>query len=148
MKELSIPASRSFRTGLVLLILWGVGALILSIFPTDLPGSPPTIHGGIHLIVAAIAFLCGAFGTLALSLQLVRFSSQLVIGKYALSISILTVVLCFVTFVGLSTRIGGLLERLFLGSVLFWILMVSLYLINPTRASRLQPSKPEYRKTG
>jgi hypothetical protein len=135
---LSLPVSvRShFRAGLVLLALWGVGAIILSIFPTDLAGARPTMHGEIHLIAAFVAFICGAFGTLFLSLGLQRAGSLGSLRRFALPLLLVSVVLCFVTFAGLNSPIGGLLERLFLGSVLLWILVVSLYASRSNRVSQ------------
>ena len=130
-KTLAISSRPKFRTGLVLLTVWGVGALVLSVFPTDLPGDRVTVHGEIHLIAALIAFICGAFGILLLSLRFRLVASLQSIGEYVLPISVLAVILCFATFLGLNTRFGGLIERLFLGSILLWILIVSLSLINP-----------------
>ena len=112
--------------------------LVLSFFSTDLPGDRVTVHGEIHLIAALIAFICGAFGILLLSLRFRLVESLISIGKYVLPISILAVILCFATFLGLNTRFGGLVERLFLGSVLLWILIVSLYLVSPAHLHRVR----------
>jgi hypothetical membrane protein len=135
-KVVTISVRGKFRTGLVLLTIWGVGAFVLSIFPTDLPGSPATVHGEIHLITAAIAFICGAFGILFLSLQFVHGGRLGPLRKYTLPIAIASPILCFATFFGLASRFGGLLERLFLGSVLLWMFVVSIYLINPEQIPR------------
>jgi hypothetical membrane protein len=60
-KIVSVSSRQKFRAGLALLGIWGLGALILAVSPTDLPGGPVTIHGEIHLVTAAIAFIGGAF---------------------------------------------------------------------------------------
>jgi hypothetical membrane protein len=125
-----------FRVGAALLAIWGLCALILAAFPTDLAGAPVTIHGVIHLVTAAIAFICGAFGILLLSLD---FGKELrSLRKYVLPIGVVSPILAFATFVLLTSRIGGLVERIFLASVLLWILIVSIYLFR--ESSRASPA--------
>jgi hypothetical membrane protein len=120
--------------GFALTAAWGVGAFLLAAFPTDVPATPVSWHGEIHLVVAAIAFLAGAFGVLLLAL---RFSEHRVLAAeadWAIPLGVLAVLLCFVElglpFVAphLAARVGGVTERLFLGSVLLWILLASLRL--------------------
>src|SRR5579863_401658 len=57
------------RVGLVLVGIWGIGAFLLALFPTDV-GASTTLHGKIHLLVALIAFVCAPVGELLLSLRL------------------------------------------------------------------------------
>lgn len=121
--------SRS-RGGVFLLGMWGVGALLLAIFPTDVPNVPVSWHGAIHLVVAILAFLGGAFGTLLFSL---RFGQNKILRNargFALPIAVIAVVSVFATLgsQSIATGVGGLLERIFIGSVLLWMLLVSVYL--------------------
>ena len=115
-----------------MLSAWAVGAILLAIFPTDVPATPGSWHGAIHLVVAIIAFIGGAFGTFAISQQL-RQREFGGLKRMALPISVIVVVLWVIEFAlpfaahQLNDRIGGLTERLFLGSVLFWIAAVSAY---------------------
>ena len=51
-----------YRSGILLLGVWAVGALLLAPFPTDVPATPVSWHGYIHLTVALLAFLGGALG--------------------------------------------------------------------------------------
>src|SRR5579862_8229200 len=51
------PAAVRSRAALIWLGIWAAGALLLSVFATDLSGSKPTLHGLIHLLVALIAFI-------------------------------------------------------------------------------------------
>ena len=53
-----------FKNGYFLLGIWAVGAVLLAFFPTDVPATPMSWHGAIHFVVAIIAFIAGAFGTL------------------------------------------------------------------------------------
>jgi hypothetical protein len=130
-----------FRTGFVLVGVWGVGALLLAAFPTDVPATPVSWHGAIHLVVAVIAFFAGAFGVyfLASRFELDRLLAPA--RSWAVPLGLVSILLCFVDiglpFVAphLAGRVGGLTERLFLGSVLLWIFGVSLYLARrPARA--------------
>ena len=62
----SVPSREGLRTGLGLFGVWAVGALILAVSPTDVSG-PATVHGFVHLVVATLAFLGAAIGTVSLS---------------------------------------------------------------------------------
>jgi hypothetical membrane protein len=127
-------ARSQFRAGTYLLGAWAVGALLLAIFPTDVPATPVSWHGAIHLVVAIIAFLGGAFGALALSQKLGQNREFEGLKRIALPLAVIVVLLWAVEFAlpfifpHLNARVGGLTERLFLGSVLLWIGTVSAYL--------------------
>ena len=58
------------RGGVILLGVWSVGAFLLALFPTDVPSTPVSWHGAIHLVVAIVAFLAGAFGALLVSFRM------------------------------------------------------------------------------
>lgn len=138
-----IGVSRSqFRTGIYLLGIWGTGAILLAIFPTDVPATPISWHGAIHLIVALIAFIAGAFGTLEISRKLNLVKELQNLRRVALPLSEVVIVCWVIEFAlpfvapHLNTRIGGLTERLFLGSVLLWIGSVSGYLATHIRLSK------------
>lgn len=129
------------RLGFVLLGVWGLGALLLAAFPTDVPATPVSWHGEIHLVVALIAFLAGAFGVLTLANGFERTPVLARARGFAVPLAVLAVVTCLLElglpFVAphLAGRIGGLTERIFLGSVLLWILTVSLFLAREPRSS-------------
>ena len=116
---------RGFRTGTYVFGVWAVGAILLAFFPTDVPATPVSWHGVIHLVVAALAFLGGSFGSLMLSLQFSKSEALRNVKTPALVIAALSVVFLFVGFGTLTGPIGGLTERIFLGSVLLWQLVVS-----------------------
>jgi hypothetical protein len=103
----------------------------LACFPTDVPSLPLSWHGAIHLIVAIIAFFGGAFGTMLLSLRMGQDQTMQGVKKYALPLSVFALVSLFATLGGMSliVGIGGLVERIFIGSVLLWILVMSIYLV-------------------
>lgn len=124
-----------FRTGTYLFSVWAVGAVLLAAFPTDVPATSVSWHGGIHLVVAIIAFIGGAFGTVAISQKLGRNREFQNLNRLAMPLSIIVIVLWVIEFglpflfPHLNSRVGGLTERLFLGSVLLWIGIVSAYFV-------------------
>ena len=97
--------------------------------PTDASG-PATAHGVVHLVVATLAFLGAAFGTLSLSRAFGR-DPALKDLRYATPIAVLAVVFVFVLYGGpavlphAASKVGGLVERVFIGLVLVWMLAVS-----------------------
>ncbi len=130
----SLSAQDRSLVGLILLGVWAVGALLLALFPTDIAGSGHvTLHGLIHLFVASIAFVCGAIGEFLLSLRLSASADERWRSMRIpmLTIAILALIALILLYFGSSfglRNIGGLLERLFLGLVLLWILLVALRL--------------------
>ncbi len=130
------------RAGTAFLGIWAVGAFLLAAFPTDVPSTPISWHGAIHLVVALLAFFGGAVGVFALADHFEALPSLRAAKEWAFPLAIVVVVL-FVVELGagfavphLAARVGGLTERLFLGSVLLWILLVSVYLgFAPARPS-------------
>jgi uncharacterized protein DUF998 len=124
----SPDTARRFRTGRLALWVWGAGAILLAIFPTDVPATPVSWHGAIHLVVAILAFLGGSVGTVLLSLRFSETRTLRGAKGVALAISVLSVVSLFALLGSSGSGIGGLTERLFLGVVLLWMTYVSVYL--------------------
>jgi hypothetical membrane protein len=112
--------------------LWGVGAFLLAIFPTDVPATPVNLHGAVHGVVALVVFLAGAFGVYWLAQGFGESPTLRAAQPWAVGLGLFAIVACFVELVGglfiarIANHYGGLLERIFLGSVLLWIFLVSL----------------------
>jgi hypothetical protein len=125
---------RTYGRGFAAFLVWGVGAFLLAAFPTDVPSTPVSWHGAIHLVVAIVAFLGGALGTYWLATRFGESPSLRPARAWAKALSILCLVLVAVELLGgmliarLSGDVGGLLERLFLGSVLLWLFLVAIFL--------------------
>jgi hypothetical protein len=134
---------KTARVGLALIALWGAGAFILAAFPTDV-GTMVTVHGMIHNSTAAVAFLGGAFGTLFLSLHFNAEERLRPIAATARILASLGVVMCFVTlgalFIRRLSHVFGLVERVFIGLVLLWILIVALQLLLSYRPHGTAPT--------
>ncbi len=124
----SLPDKARSRAGEFLLSIWAIGAIILAFYPTDLQGQHATVHGLIHLAVALVAFVTGAIGELLLSLRLRASSHMQPIASFSLGIAIIAIIMLLILLVTEQSVIGqhyfGLLERLFLGTVLLWIAVV------------------------
>ncbi|MCI4372395.1 MAG: DUF998 domain-containing protein, partial [Thermoplasmata archaeon] len=124
----------SIRSGVAFLSLWAVGALILSAFPTDVPSLPLSGHGTVHLVVALLAFFGGAVGVFALADHFEKSERLRRAKRFAFPFAIVVVLLFVVELTAgfalptIAAQYGGLVERVFLGSVLAWILAVSLFL--------------------
>lgn len=131
----ALPRTLLNRISLVLLGVWAIGSGILAFFPDDIEGTPPTIHGAIHLLAASIAFLCCLLATLLLTIVLARRwrGQPVVIGL------ILGWVIAAVGQVLLIRRgfapgsLAGLYERIFLGFELLWIALTMAQLAWGTR---------------
>ena len=130
---------KTARVGLALLAIWGAGAFVLAVFPTDV-GTMVTVHGTIHNTTAAVAFTGGAFGALLLSAHFPAEERLRRLGTTARILSVIGVVMYIATLAALVFRrlsqVFGLVERLFIGIVLLWILVVALELLLSNHGSR------------
>ncbi len=134
---------RTFGRGYAAFLVWGIGAFLLAAFPTDVPSTPISWHEWIHIVVAVPAFLGGALGTYWLATRFDDSATLRPMRVWATVLAVITIVLVILEIVGglivhrVSGQVGGLLERLFLGSVLLWMFLVSAYLAwgRPSRAS-------------
>lgn len=124
----AVAKSGLSRVGLVLLAIWGIGALVLALSPTDLAGAKPTLHGVIHLFVALLAFICGAIGELLLALYFAKDDRWRALRTPALTIAILSIIALVVLLLGAFPHAYGLVERIFIGLVLLWMLVAALLL--------------------
>ncbi len=139
----SLRSKAGLRTGFGLFGVWAVGALILAVSPTDVSG-PATVHGFVHLAVATLAFLGAGIGTVSLSRAFRRDPALRAAGRYSMPLAALALVFFFVLYGGpvvfphTAAKVGGLVERVFIGLVLAWMLTVSALMfrrpVRPTAA--------------
>ena len=122
----ALPRTLLSRIGLVLFGVWAIGSGILAFFPDDYEGTPPTVHGAIHLLVAAIAFLCCLLATLLLTILLARRwrGRPVVIGLILSWILAAAGQFLLVRHGFAPGSLDGLYERIFLGFELLWIALV------------------------
>ncbi len=130
---------REARVGTALVAVWGVGALLLAAFPTDV-GPPLTVHGAIHIVVAFLAFAGGSIGELLLSLHFREEARLRGWATGATAVSVLAIVMMLVYFTGDKIHrvapFSGLLERVFIGLVLLWMLVTAIQLLRSGRVAR------------
>jgi hypothetical membrane protein len=141
-KTLKVNSPPTQMRGLVLVGIWAIGGFILAIFPTDVPATPVSWHGAIHLVVAIIAFICGAVGTLVLSASFKRAEILHGVRRIAMAISVLAVVFLILEYAlpfatpKFAANYGGLVERIFIGLVILWVFVVSIYLQKKLKAGK------------
>lgn len=113
------------RGGLGLLVTWAVCSGLLAFFADDPEGSPATLSGRIHLVLAFIAFTAMAAGAIVISAGLRSGPPSL--PSAALPLSIAGAVAYLLLGVAARHRHapGGLYERIFLGLELLWIAVVA-----------------------
>jgi hypothetical protein len=131
------------RVSLGLIAAWGFGSAILAFSPTDVSG-PSTLHGSIHLATAFLAFLFVTVGLLGISYAMPGEVPWRPVRPYAKAIAALTAIALVVLFVGtgiphVERDLFGLLERVFLGFALLWMLVVSVHLLRSEQRG-LEPS--------
>ena len=144
-----LPSRSDFRTGFGLFGIWAVGALILAVAPTDV-NTPATLHGAVHLAVATLAFLGAALGALSISRAFGRDPALKELARYAVPLAALAALFLFVLYGGpvvfphAAERVGGLVERVFIGLVLAWMLAVSATMlrISAPKATLQQKAAP------
>ncbi|HZU13642.1 MAG TPA: DUF998 domain-containing protein [Chloroflexota bacterium] len=133
LKGVLLPSWRTLL-GLAFLGTWTAGALLLALFPADV-GRLQTVHGGIHLAVAALAFVSMPIGAVLLSRSLAMDARWADLGQRVMPFAYLTVAGFAVLVLGsVMHRISGLTERLFLASALLWILILAINLGQETAA--------------
>jgi len=140
----ALPARARSKIGMILFGIWGAGALLLSMFPADVVKGRHTVHGDVHLVVALVAFVCGAVGEVLLSRRMSvapwsRASRQVV--RILSYFTATTLVLFF--FLTPRPRVFGLFERLFIGAALVWMLVTAAVLVTQhSRGAEAQPNAP------
>lgn len=132
--------------GLALVGVWAVGAFVLAASPTDI-GAETTVHGMVHLATAAIAFLAAAVGELLLALHFRDEPRLAEFATPALVVSVLGVLALVAEFAVIArpraaSEVFGLVERIFIGFVLLWMLLVSLHLLRGDRPGTKLPAEP------
>jgi len=126
---------RRYRIGVILIGVWSIGSFLLAFFPTDVPPADVTWHGALHLLLALAAFFGAGLGAFAVSLRIPGEGVMATLRRYAVPVSgfclasFLAVVLAPGTAPRFNSQYGGLIERVFIGSVLAWMGGVSLILM-------------------
>jgi hypothetical protein len=124
--------SRSIRIGFTLLALVGVAGLGMSTaFPTDHPGDPITMTGGIHVTLAAVASLgsMGAVVAFAIGLRRDPEWRGFAMGSFVTVAAIFTSGIWAATAAAQMSPIFGIAERATIGIFVAWLLVVSMLVL-------------------
>lgn len=121
------------RVSLALIGAWGVGAFVLAVNPVDISG-PATLHGTVHVVTGFLAFLFVTVGMLGVSYSFPDGMPWQSVRAYAQVIAVITAIALILWFGGTRIRyveqnFFGLLERVFLGLVLLWMLVVAVHML-------------------
>jgi hypothetical membrane protein len=118
------------RGGLALLTVWGACSGLLAFFADNPEGTKLTGSGIVHLVLAFIAFVCVAIGTVVVSASLRPDPAWRPVRGVLLVIAGAGVVALLV--LGAATKHhhapGGLYERIFLGLELLWMAVAAGYI--------------------
>ena len=120
--------------GLAFLGAYAAARFGIAFFMTDLPGTPATPAGRVHVVLAAVAFTAIAFGAVDVTNAIdgspgwsggvagaLRFESQAVVVTAVLTLAGFLVPVA-------RERVFGLVERLLYVASLAWLLTVSIHL--------------------
>ncbi len=115
--------------GTIFFGIWSAGSFLLGFFNTDVikySGNRMglTFHGMIHLLLALAAFVCAPIGEILLSVSFGKIEGLKFLRTPALSLAVLSSLMLLLQFRGFRGMYFGLFERLFIGSVLLWGLVV------------------------
>jgi hypothetical protein len=123
-----LPSAARSGLGLILLTIWGLGILIVGIFPTDLIDAPKTTSGNIHTLIALWSFLSLTLAVIPLSLRFRRDERWRSFHYTALVVALLTLVAFIGFMVTSTTKVAGLSQRVFIAMVLLWLLLTAIHL--------------------
>jgi hypothetical membrane protein len=101
----------------ILLWIWAVASALLALFPDNPVGYPHLVSGGIHLILAGIAFVAVAVATLGMSF------GPATRGRFVAARRVLAIVGVVALLLLILHPFGapGLVERIFLAAELGWL---------------------------
>jgi hypothetical membrane protein len=134
-----VPEQARSEWGLTLIMVWALGAFLLAVFATDMPGGSRTAHGEVHALVAALAYVAGAIGELLTSLGFGHDPGWRSLSRLTTPVAVAVLVALFVQFAGFRAAVhsmdrglghySGLLQRVFLFLALGWMLLVAVRLL-------------------
>jgi hypothetical protein len=126
-RQTLLPAAQS-RIGLILLAIAATGTLLSAVFRTDPPGAAQSTGGMLHQQIGLVTFICLVIGVLLLSLRLRVDARWPAFGRVSLALAVLALVMFLFAFatnaVDELDGLFGIAQRLFIGTVLTWQLVL------------------------
>ncbi|HMK92077.1 MAG TPA: DUF998 domain-containing protein [Thermoleophilia bacterium] len=139
----AVDVDLALLVGLVLVVVWALCSILLVPFDTDMPGDEPTSHGATHALLAAVGYVAIVVGMLLVSWALRGADATAGPARWAGPIALLAAVALFAQFAAFGAaaraaarssdhapaaglaRYAGLLQRIFLGLVMLWTVVVA-----------------------
>jgi len=133
----NVCPSRPLRVGIFLLVVFGTGLIIASIFPMDVPFPPKnffpesfTAIGLTHILSATISSVCFPFSALFLSMSFQKDERWKLFQPLAhiVALSTLGALASFFIISGVDIRFFGIGQKIFAALVLLWLLLTTVRL--------------------
>jgi hypothetical protein len=123
--------SARFKIGVIMLILMGIGTIVVSLHPTDIPGSPETTTGIIHTNAAAALVFLLPLACFLMAPHMKKAFSQRWIGRYTYFAGFASVALIAAIAVMVLGNHGflGAMERLIMANGLMWVQVMNIHII-------------------
>lgn len=119
----AFPSRRTSQVGLSVVILAGIGAVLVGVFPEN-------VYGTGHTIASVLAILVGGIGVAILALAMFRDTRWAGYRAYTLFSGLVTIVAFVLLATGNVFGLGpGGMERLAIAPELLWLLLVSIHLM-------------------
>jgi hypothetical protein len=116
---------KASKTAVITLIIFCLGILLAAIFPTDIPGDPPTPRGLIHGFAALIAFINIGISMIAWGVVFKKNNNFISLAKSSIIFGVTSLVLLLI-FIFSPVSIRGLTQRILLTHNISWLFLVSL----------------------
>jgi len=137
----NIRGARWFHLGIILLVFFGFGMLLIGAFHTDPVGAARTIEGRIHGFTATASFSIFPIAVLSLIPSLKNDPAWRNLFKYSVVTCGLAVLLA-ITLRIVQEKSGwfGLVERLLVANMIIWVEVaaVNLFILSLTHSERRQ----------
>ena len=130
---------RARGVGLTFVIIAGIGAIGVGVFPE----TTPVLNGGMHDIVSAIAFVGGGIGLSVVSFAMSPGPHWRLSRPFSLACGVVTLAAIVLFYIGASYSVAflgigpGGMERLIVAPILLWAIVEGAHLY---RLPRLAPS--------
>jgi hypothetical protein len=126
----NIKGARGFHLGIILLVFFGFGMLLIGAFHTDPVGAARTIEGRIHGFTATTAFSLFPVAILFLATSLKKDPGWQNLFRYSEVTFILAVILG-ITLRVVQEKSGwfGLVERLLVANMIIWVEVAAINLL-------------------
>jgi hypothetical protein len=121
------PSGAHSRAGLALVAAWATSILLAGLFPMDPLGSTPTPSGAIHDLSGFLGFLCWIVGAFLVARRLWASDRSNRAWQALLALSVLMPAGYAGTALSFATRqpFTGLVQRLFLATIIVWIILAA-----------------------